>query len=149
MIFKGLHGTWKGESIVPGKLRALGTDKVTDFYLRLKQFSGSNTFSGILIGNPENSEMNEHAELAGELLDNSEISFETRYSKFYFYSDHDESELVTLDQNIITKVRYMGKIVKKDMIIGTWESEPTMFEYQGIVRKTLPWQGEWWAKKMP
>ncbi len=147
MIYNDLSGTWKGETIVPGHLRTQGTDKVDEFFLRIKQDYERLTFTGIFMGNPESSGNPEHGSVVGEVVDGPKVYFETRFSKFYFYLDHHEQEVATSDKDINSKIKYSGNLIKQDMLIGEWEFEQTMFEFQGMVRKTQPWYGKWWQKK--
>ena len=97
--------------------------------------------------NPESSEIDEHAIMVGELSGNNSIVFEIRYSKFYFYRDQREKELISLSDNILTKLRFKGSMNHSKKLFGSWESDPTIFEYEGQIIKTLPRNGIWWAKR--
>ncbi|GAA0894368.1 hypothetical protein GCM10009122_40490 [Fulvivirga kasyanovii] len=142
-----LGGTWKGSLILPGHLTVTSKERITDFFFRVRYDANTGTFSGIFMLNPDSSEIHEHAVMTGELSASSEITFEIRYSKFYFYTDQTEKEVASLSENILTKIRFKGSINRNEMLFGFWESDSSLFEYKGQVRKTLPRNGTWWAKR--
>ena len=134
--------------VIPGSLRATAEDKISAFFFRLKYDELSGYLSGICVGVQETLEDKEHGELFGELIENNKLKIEVRYSKFYFYPDQMEKEMIALENNIISTYTFNGKLTENKMMFGRWEIEPKLFEYEGRVRKTLPWHGTWWAKKM-
>ncbi|MEO9802546.1 MAG: hypothetical protein ABJF04_04825 [Reichenbachiella sp.] len=147
MIRDILGGTWKGDIILPSQLTITSEEKITKFLFRVKYDTNTMTFNGMFMLDPEVSEINEHANMVGELSENNNIMFEIRYSKFYFYTDQTEKEMISLSDNILTKVKFKGCLAKGDILFGSWESDTSIFEHEGQVRKTLPHYGTWWAKK--
>ena len=143
-----LDGTWKGEVVLPGRFIRTAEDKVTEFYFKIKMGSMSRVFSGIFFADPELSDITEHAVIVGEINGNNEIEFEIRYSKFYFYSSPERKEVLTINDKILTTVKFTGKLSEKGMLYGWWKAGPTIFEYEGEAYKTLAEDGTWWAKKL-
>lgn len=147
MIRDILGGTWKGNLVLPGQLTITSEEKITEFIFRIKYDVNTLTFKGIFMLNPDSSGIQEHAIMAGEVFGGNNLMFEIRYSKFYFYKDQKEKEMISLSDNILTKTRFKGSINQKGMMFGSWESDPEFFEFEGQVRKTLPGNGTWWAKR--
>ena len=139
-----LKGIWKGESIYPGEINKEGPDTSESIILVITHFTSLGEIRGNLNFDPEQSGIEESAEIIGEVKVN-QISFVQMLPDFYYMED---GVLSVVKKTPNPDVLFEGRLINDDYLVGTWIVHKTYRLVNDKVLVINERKGNWWLKKI-